>query len=197
MTGARSVTVVPPDPSDIVSCTVVARQGGKEVGSQSAPVYLEGAEQGVLNAIRDGRFSQPLHSASPVTYLHAISSPGDYIGQGKTYSYDAGGFTAQRDYRGFNVSAGGFTFHFGGPGNSFLTAREYLDAKRHPFSNDAPGIEISGNGRGCNTIAGKFVVWEFATRGNEVLRLAIDFTQRCEAKNPPFYGRIRINSNFH
>jgi hypothetical protein len=175
----------------------VARQDGKEVGLLSVPVYLRGAEQRVLEAVRDGRFSRPPHSASPVTYLHSVSSPGDYIGQGKTYSYDAGGITAQRDYRGFNISAGGFTFHFGGPGNSFLQSREYLDAKRHPFSEGSPGIEVSGNGRGCNTIVGKFVVWEYATKGNEVVRLAIDFTQSCEAKGAPFYGRIRINSTFH
>jgi hypothetical protein len=35
-----------------------------------------------------------------------------------------------------------------------------------------------------------------AVKNNEVIRLAIDFTQRCETK-APFFGKIRINSNFH
>jgi hypothetical protein len=197
LAGSAGVNIDAPEPSDVVSVAVVAKQAGKEVGTLSAPVYLEGAEQSVMEAIRDGRFSRPLHSASPVTYLRAVSTPGDYIGQGKTYSFTGNELVAQKDYRGFQVTAGGYNFHFGGPSNTMLAAREYLDAKRHPFSNEAPGIEISGNGRGCNTIAGKFVVWEFAVRGNEVLRLAIDFTQRCEEKGPPFYGKIRINSTFY
>jgi hypothetical protein len=197
LAGATGINVDAPEPAGVVSCAVVARQGNQEVGRLAAPVYLEGAEQEILDAIRDGHFRMPTKSQGPVTSLRAISVAGDYIGQGKTYSYGGSEMTSRRDFRGFAISAGGFNFQFGGPGNHFLEAREYLDAKRHPFSNESPGMEISGNGRGCNTLEGKFVVWEFATKGNDVVRLAIDFSQRCEGKMPPFYGKIRINSNFH
>ena len=126
-----------------------------------------------------------------------ISSQGDYIGQGKTYRFGGTDMVAHRNNRGVQVSAGGYNFQFGGPGGTFLTAREYHDAKRLPFSGESPGIEIMGNGRGCNTIAGQFVVWELATKGNEVIRMAIDFTHRRDGKGPPFYGKVRINSNYY
>ncbi len=197
LAGATGINIDAPEPSGVVSCALVARQGGKEVGRVSAPIYLEGAEQETLDAIRDGRFRMPLRSQSPVTYLRAVSVTGDYIGQGKNYSYGESEMTARRDFRGVNVAAGGFNFQFGGPANHFLEAREYLDAKRHPFSGEAPGMEISGNGRASNVLEGKFVVWELAVKGNEVVRLAIDFSQRSEGKMPPFYGKLRINSNFH
>ena len=51
-------------------------------------------------------------------------------------------------------------------------------------------------GRGCNQIAGTFVVWELQLRGNEVVRLAVDFEQRCEINGPPLRGSVRLNSNF-
>jgi hypothetical protein len=195
--GAKEINLQAPDPTNLASCTIVARQGGKEVGSLASLIYLEGAEDEQLNAIRDGHFSRPLRSSSPVTYLRAYSTPGDWVGQGKNYSFNGDEMTSQRDLRGFIVTAGGFNFQFGGPSNQFLEAKEYLDAKRHGFSGEAPGLAISGNGRGANMIDGKFAVWEFAFKNNEVLRLAIDFSQQSDSKPPAFYGKIRINSNFH
>ena len=197
MAGAQGVTLQAPEPSDSIACSIVARQGGAQVGILSAPVYLEGAERRALDAIRDGRFIQRLRSPAPVSFLNAISSQGDYIGQGKTYRFAETEMVAHRNNRGVQVSAGGYNFQFGGPGKTFLTAREYHDAKRLPFSGESPGIEIMGNGRGCNTIAGQFVVWELATKGNEVVRVAIDFVRRCDGKGPPFYGKVRMNSNFY
>jgi hypothetical protein len=65
------------------------------------------------------------------------------------------------------------------------------------FSGDSPGMEVIGNGRGANKIAGKFVVWELEVKGNEVTRLAIDFIQHSEETKPPLYSMIRVNSSFH
>jgi hypothetical protein len=197
LAGAVGITLQPPEPSDAVSCSVAARQAGKEVGVLSAPVYLEGAEQRVLDAIRDGKFIRPLRSPSRVTFLHAISTPGDYIGQGKTYRLVGDEIALQRNFRGARVSASGYSFEFCGPGGAPLTAREYTDAKRLPFARESPGIEVSGNGRGCNTISGRFVVWELVLRGSEIIGLAIDFTQHCEGRAPAFHGKIRVNSTFY
>src|SRR5262249_38221536 len=85
--GANQLDVDPSDAMTAVSCTVIARQEGKEVGRVSAPVYLEGVVRASLEAVRDGKFIRPSRSAAPVSYLRAVSSPGDYIGQGKSYSY--------------------------------------------------------------------------------------------------------------
>jgi hypothetical protein len=183
-----------------VSCVIVARQSGKEVGRLEEPLYVEGSLQASMDALRDGKFIKPPRSSSPISYLRAISSKGDYIGQGKTYSYPGDVLTVRRNDRGVNISVGGlggWQISFGAPTGQFLAVGEYLDAKRYPFSGPSPGIEFTGQGRGCNQISGEFVVWELEFKGNEVAKLAIDFVQRCETTMPPLYGRLRYQSSFH
>jgi hypothetical protein len=200
LANALEVKVEPPDAEAPVSCVIVARQSDKEVGRLDEPLYVEGSLQVSMDALRDGKFIKPPRSVSPVSYLRAISSKGDYIGQGKTYSYPGEALTIRRNDRGVNISVGGplgWQISFGAPHGRFLEVGEYLDAKRFPFSGASPGIEFSGEGRGCNQIAGQFVVWELEFKGNEVTKLAIDFVQRCETKMPPLYGRLRYQSSFH
>jgi hypothetical protein len=196
------VKVETPSAEAPVSCVIVVRQSGKIVGRLEEPLYVEGALQVSMDALRDGKFIKPPRSAFPVSYLRAISSPGDYIGQGKTYSYTGEDLTLRRNDRGVNISvggggAGGWQILFGAPQGRFLEVGEYLDAQRFPFSGASPGIEFMGQGRGCNQISGQFVVWELEVQGNTVTKLAIDFVQRCEGRMPPLYGRLRYQSSFH
>jgi hypothetical protein len=200
LTSALEVNVEAHEEPTALSCTVLARQAGREVGRQSAPLYIEGLSRPSLEGLAEGKFVKPVRSGAPVSSLRVVSTKGDYIGQGESYSYGGNELTVQTNGRGVTVNVGGpggWTLNFGGPGNRFLEVGEYDGAKRFPFSGDAPGIEFYGNGRGCNIIAGKFVVWEIEVKGNQVVRLAIDFIQRCEEKMPPLYGSLRINSSFH
>jgi hypothetical protein len=200
LAGALEVNVEEPEEVTALSCTVLAQQAGKEVGRFSVPLYIEGVSRPSLEALAEDKFVKPPRSGAPVSFLRVVSSKGDYIGQGKSYSYGGEDLTVRTNNRGVTVNVGnftGWTLNFGGPGNRFLDVGEYDGAKRFPFSGDAPGIEFSGNGRGCNMVAGKFVVWEIEVKGNEVVRLAIDFIQHCEGKMPPLYGTLRVNSSFH
>jgi hypothetical protein len=54
-----------------------------------------------------------------------------------------------------------------------------------------------GNGRGCNAISGAFWVWELEVAGSSVVRLAVDFIQRCDDRAASLAGMLRYNSNFH
>jgi hypothetical protein len=148
------------------------------------------------DAIRDGRFVRPGAARSPTFYLRAVSTKGDYIGAGQTFNVGKGGMTLAVTRRGVTVAVPGLGLSFGGPRDTFLTAGQYRDARRLPFSGDAPGIEITTPGRGCNTIHGSFAVWEIEVAGNRVTRLAIDFVQHCEGAGPPLYGSVRFNSAF-
>jgi hypothetical protein len=200
LANAVEVKVDPPDAEAPVSCVIVARQSGNEVGRLDEPLYVEGSLQVSMDALRDGKFIKPPRSASPVSYLRVISSKGDYIGQGKAYAYPGDALAVRRNDRGVNISVGGpfgWRISFGAPHGRFLEVGQYLDAKRYPFSGASPGIEFTGEGRGCNQISGEFVVWELEFKGNEVAKLAIDFIQRCETKMPPLYGRLRYQSSFH
>jgi hypothetical protein len=209
LTSALEVNVEAPEEPTAISCTIVTRQAGREVGRKSEPLYIEGVSRTTFEALADGKFVKPVRSGAPASSLRIVSSSKlEYVGQGQSYSYSGDDLTVQVHGRGVTVQAegfGGWILNIGGPGNRFLDVGEYEGAKRFPFSGDAPGLEFSGKGRGLNTIIGKFVVWEIEVNGNQVVRLAIDFIQRNEAKTPagevvntpPLYGSLRINSSFH
>jgi hypothetical protein len=194
---ATKVEVVRPVEVDSVTCTIVALQAGKEVGRLTTPAYVEGvAREPVYPAMAEGRFVRPSRSAVPTSYLRAVSSPGDWIGQGKTYSYSGDQLVVRRNPRGVTITVDDWMVDFGAPGGQFLAVGEYDRARRFAFSDDAPGIDFHGKGRASNRIAGKFVVWELEIEGNAIVRLAIDFVQRSEETKPPLYGAIRINSHY-
>lgn len=58
-----------------------------------------------------------------------------------------------------------------------------------------PGLDIVGDGRGCNTVTGKFTVYEatFDAAGN-VVAFAADAEQHCEGATPALRVHIRFNS---
>src|SRR5262249_31089976 len=72
----------------------------------------------------------------------------------------------------------------------------YEGATRYPFQSPThAGLDISGDGRGCNESTGRFGVLEssFDASGN-VLSFAADFEQHCEGDAPALYGAIRFQS---
>ncbi len=131
----------------------------------------------------------------PTSYLKIVSSPGDYIGQGKSYAYTGAELQVRKTPRGVHVNVGGWNLDLGAPQGQFLRPGEYRDARRFAFSGASPGLDFNGNGRGSNEVAGAFVVWELAVQGEQITRLAIDFVQHSESTTrPPLTGKLRINS---
>jgi hypothetical protein len=96
---------------------------------------------------------------------------------------------------GVQIGVDGWHIEFAAPRGGTLQVGNYPGARRYPFHDEAPGIAFGGNGRGCNEIAGHFVVWELEVQGNRVVRLAIDFVQHCERAGPPLTGSVRFNSS--
>jgi prepilin-type processing-associated H-X9-DG protein len=65
-----------------------------------------------------------------------------------------------------------------------LATQVYEGAQRAPFASPGhPGIDIGGDGRGCNTISGRFQVHELEWTGAALTRFTATFEQFCEA-NP-------------
>jgi hypothetical protein len=193
------------DPADdggagVVGCNLVLRRGQEEIDIASLPVYAAGAARPSFEELRQGRFIRPQRSTSPVSYLRFESVPGDYIGQGKSYAYEKSDLTLRPIQGGVQCQVapfGNWTLLFGAGQGRNLDVAEYRGAKRHPFRDESSGIELTGNGRGCNQISGEFRVWELELRGNTVVRFAVDFVQRCEEKMPPLVGMLRYNSTFY
>ena len=65
-----------------------------------------------------------------------------------------------------------------------LAVGVYEDAEREPFASAGhPGLEVTGDGRGCNTISGRFQIVDLAWSGPTLTSLTATFEQYCDA-NP-------------
>ena len=89
-----------------------------------------------------------------------------------------------------------WSLDFAAPGDAVLVPGLYAGATRWPFQSVSnPGLSLSGDGRGCNTLTGHFEVLAAAYGlSGEVLSFAADFVQNCEGFMPPLTGEIRFNS---
>ncbi len=147
----------------------------------------------------------PLAQADPQTLIFLDSQPGDYIGQGMqaTFTPADGSFTVSGSTSGITVSFFGSGFglfwflDFAPPTGQSIARSEYEGAQRYAFhAPPKPGLDVSGDGRGCNTVAGRFLVSEVAFNpDNTVARFAVDFEQHCEGATPALYGSVRYNSS--
>lgn len=166
----EAVAIDPVDASaaNAVGCTPVVRQGKEEIEVASLPLFSDRVTRPSFKTLRDGRLIQPPRSTSPVSYLRFESVQGDYIGQGKSYAYEKDVLTLSSSQGGVQCQVGpigNWTLAFGAAEGRNLDVGEYRDAKRYPFRNSSPGIELNGNGRGCDTISGEFRVWELELKG--------------------------------
>ena len=68
----------------------------------------------------------------------------------------------------------------------------YDMAERYPFeSPDRPGISVGGDGRGCNTITGRFEVHDNTQDGSgNVTSATVSFEQHCEGGTAVLNGCI-------
>jgi len=142
-------------------------------------------------------------AGTPQTFLILNSQKGDYIGQGQYQKFTTsdGTFSAQSTYRGgveFSFQGGNsnWTLFFGPPDADKFVRAEYEGIQRFAFhSPGKPGMDVSGDGRGCNTDAGRFLLTDIAIAPDGTIeRLAIDFEQHCEGATPALYGSVRFNS---
>lgn len=156
-------------------------------------------------------FNLGLMSASPAraaTFLSFDSEPGDYIGQGESAFFDRndGYFRVGQNYNNGNtISVDFYDYYLGGdnswslslaaPNNTPLIAGSYEGATRFPFQNPSqPGLDFTGNGRGCNTSTGRFNVQEITYDAyNELSRFKANFEQHCEGAEPALFGQVEFD----
>jgi len=56
------------------------------------------------------------------------------------------------------------------PGSEDFTVGEYDNAARWPSNGAAAGLDVSGNGRGCNQVCGSYQILEIHTRFRTIAR---------------------------
>jgi len=139
---------------------------------------------------------QPPTGSLPASgnYVYLKSDPGDYIGGGQTYTYTPHDF-----FITMAASGGHATINVGGWSGDFqamstldrLQPGYYGDLRRYPFHNAAKGgLDWSGNGRGCNTLTGWFVVDQATYSGSTLTALDLRFEQHCEGGGAALRGAI-------
>ena len=140
------------------------------------------------------------------TVLTYVSDAGDYIGQGEEVTFTAadGSFSVVPTYaNGLNVTFTTPTFshwwylYFGAADAQVLVAGSYENTERFAFKSPGhPGLDFTGDGRGCNTSTGRFNLLEIERdAAGQVVKLAIDFEQHCEGGVPALFGQVRFNSD--
>ena len=153
----------------------------------------------VLSAGLGSASAQPLEAS-----ISMVSDPGDWVGRGESYHYtlDTASFSMRAGQSGggyFGLSVipfgGGWWYlDLAAPAGTRLEPGVYEGAVRWPFQNGSqPGVSITGNGAGCNTVTGRFEVLEVVFGPNGYLeRFHALFEQHCEGGVPALRGEVRV-----
>lgn len=128
-------------------------------------------------------------------YVYLQSDAGDYIGEGRTstYAQATSGISVAATGGRVTIAVAGWRGDFQAMNTiGQLQPGYYADLRRYPFHNPVKGgLSWSGNGRGCNTLAGWFVVDAVTYVGGVLTALDLRFAQHCEGRTPALRGAIR------
>ena len=137
---------------------------------------------------------------SPTSAAFFDSEAGDYIGAGKESTFTTVTFQGLRGgYPMFTVSsadAGSYQVWVAAPAGQPLVPGTYEAAERFDFRTAGhPGLDIFGNGRGCNGVRGRFIVDDatYDSSGN-VQTFSVRFESHCEGSNPALFGALTYKS---
>jgi hypothetical protein len=148
-------------------------------------------------------FGLSLSALAGQNIFYYYSDPGDYIGAGAevTFTSTDGNFYASPYGNGVEVWFATPTYShwwyamLNPPPGAVLQPGAYENAQRFNFYG-GPGLDVFGDGRGCNTVTGRFDVLEMETdvAGNYT-KFAANFEQHCEGMTPAMWGQVRFNSD--
>jgi hypothetical protein len=75
-----------------------------------------------------------------------------------------------------------------------LTTQVYEDAERWPFQDAGhPGFDVSGDGRGCNTVSGSFEIEDLQMSNGTLQSFTATFEHHCEGAAPALRGCVHFS----
>ena len=131
--------------------------------------------------------------------LFLNGDPGDYIHPGMetfsngSWSFTGGARTTTVGATPPNGTVGsGYQVTFSTAGlDADLAPQVYVGATRAPFASTGPGLEISGDGRGCNTLTGSFQIEAMSVDdGGALTAITATFEQHCEGASAALRGCV-------
>jgi hypothetical protein len=150
----------------------------------------------------------PFPCTAPVpTGFCLQSEAGDFIGGGKNTT--AGGATTVRISSGSSTSTNSVSLTLQDTGSSRswnldlaapkgtpLVPGLYNPAERYPFQQAIAGLDVDGNGVGCNTLTGKFSIEEMARDPvSGINRFSATFEQHCDGATPALRGVVNFQAS--
>jgi VCBS repeat-containing protein len=147
-----------------------------------------------------------LTTATAQTSVTMSSQPGDFVGQGQSYDFTPANSTITASVIRDGVIVSGvqvtvtapgqsWTLSFAAPSPGWLLPGNYTGATRWPFqAPGTPGLDVTGDGRGANTVAGQFTVTQavYDASGN-VVSFAASFTQHGDGSSAALTGQVDFN----
>lgn len=138
-------------------------------------------------------------AGTAVRSVTVISEPGDYVGAGESWAWftGSGQVSVQRWTEGAIVvsvaggeTGGSFDLWFAPPTGERLEVGVYEGVERYPFQTAGrAGMSIAGEGRGCNSLTGRF---EILSMDDDLDSVWILYEQHCEGAEEAVFGEIRI-----
>src|SRR5882672_10865385 len=131
--------------------------------------------------------------------LYYSSQAGDYIGLGREVRFNGADGTFTVNASSSTLRASFFTpsyshwwyLNIGTANGAVLQSGAYEAAERSPSAGH-PQLDFYGDGRGCNTLTGRFDVLEIVRDASgAVTQLAVNWEQHCDGIVPALLGQIR------
>jgi hypothetical protein len=139
--------------------------------------------------------------------LTMTSDPGDYVGQGGSYSFSTPGnlFFARSSQAGSTITVTVrpdpvdttfWSLEFAAPAGQQLVPGTYTGAQRASSrAPGAPGLDVDGDGRGCSTVTGSFTVLDAVYEpSGYVDSFHAVFEQHCEGAAPALRGEVQVTN---
>ncbi|MET7683320.1 hypothetical protein [Streptomyces sp. NPDC005423] len=186
-------------------------RGCNEVYGQFSVNQIEAAASGAITVL-DATYTQRCENAAaptlkgvvryrahPLSYAYT-SDPGDCVGQGaarthhgatSTFSLRPYGDGVQYEVSGKRED--GTALLTPPDGEQFVAGHTYRAQRGHAVS--VAGLDVSGDGRGCDTVSGELKVTKLARGDDGATRaFAATFVQHCEGGGPALRGTIHYDA---
>jgi len=187
-----TVSFVPCNAASSPACAGTVRVYMALASAPTVPVAMS-AELTITDQVAVGTPAACLGGGN-IAYVNG--DPGDYISAGRSYTFRAPLVTVRMDSMTFvSAQLGDFgdyrlefsTNRLGAP----LAMGVYENAMRYPFeSTGRPGLSLSGMGRGCNMLTGRFQIHTLAVGPSGLNEITATFEQHCEGGSTAARGCI-------